>query len=150
MTSWLEASPALQRLAFGSVFMQLVTDQPTGYRRLAAYLPRIELDPENSSDFSYTINRPKPSTTRISDLVINRLSKWTVLQLRTVEVHISTVEGVSPETIVPPGDLFACRLEVDVSTSAQYQGELPHDRLPSLYAELVSLSDEIAAEGDIS
>lgn len=78
MLRWfaLGTCPPVRRLAFGAILLQPVEDRQTGYRQISAYLPSVRLDPEGSSDFSYQINRPRDSTSGISGLRINRLSKW--------------------------------------------------------------------------
>jgi hypothetical protein len=44
---------------------------------------------------------------------------------------------------------FACRLELDINTLPEFQGELERAQLSSLFHELVDLAVEIANQGDI-
>src|SRR6266540_4674835 len=74
---YFKISPQPARLAFGAVLNSTVPDRPTGYRLLAQYLNNVKIDPDNSSDFHYQINRRRVSK-NIAGLLINRLSKWSV------------------------------------------------------------------------
>ncbi len=78
MLRWLDMSPPIQRLAFGAVLLQPVKDRQVGYERISSYLPAIRLDPQGSSDLLYQINRPRDSTSGVTGLRINRLSRWSV------------------------------------------------------------------------
>jgi hypothetical protein len=144
MLRWfaLETCPSLVRLAFGAVLFQPVDDRPTGYRRLAVYLPSVALDPEGASDFFYQINRPRESTS-ITGLRINRLSKW------SVALHGLAAFSVEPATITLSTPLAACRLELDINTAPDLQGELARQQLPHVFRELVALGQQIASEGDV-
>lgn len=145
MLRWfaLETCPSLIRLAFGTVLLQPVEDRPTGYRRLAAYLSSVTLDPEGASDFLYQINRPRESTAGITGLRINRLSKW------SVALHELAAFSFAPATVTMSTPLVACRLELDINTAPDFQGELARPQLPHVFHELVHLGQEIASEGDI-
>ena len=145
MLRWfaLETCPELVRLAFGAVLFQPVDDRSTGYRRLAVYLPSVTLDPEGASDFLYQINRPRESTSGITGLRTNRLSKW------SVALHGLTAFSVEPAAITMSPPLAACRLELDINTTPDFQGELARQQLPRVFHELVHLGQEIASEGDV-
>jgi len=132
MLRWLAGCPPLQRLAFGAVLTRPVDDLLTGYRQISDYLPFVQLDPESSSDFSYQINRPRNSTV-ISGLRINRFSRWSVAR-----VFASTFDTQ-----------IGCRVELDINTAQEFQGELPQEKLPVIIQELVDLGKEIAENGDI-
>ena len=43
----------------------------------------------------------------------------------------------------------AGRAELDMNTSPEYDGLLPHDTLPSLLQELIDLAAELAESGDV-
>lgn len=133
--------PAITRLAFGAVLLRPVSSQVDGYRELARYLPRVEIDAEASSDFLYQINRRRPSRSGIPDLPINRLSKWSVSAMSLVPLN------APPNT--PTIAKHACRLELDVNTGREFERELPHDHMHDVLQELVANADEIGAKGDI-
>jgi hypothetical protein len=133
--------PKFRRLAFGAILSQRVNDLKEGYERLNEYLSAVQLDPGNSSDFFYQINRPRAKSKVLSQVSINRLSKWSVLRL---ESGIISDGQMLPMTKKP---VFACRLELDISTAVDYAREL--EKLEMLYDEFVDLGIEISECGDI-
>lgn len=147
MVRWfdLETCPPVQRLAFGAVLLQPVEDRQAGYRQISPYLPSVQLDPEGSSDFSYRINRPRDSSSGIIGLRINRLSRWSVATWRAAEFSV----GPALVGYFPGEEHYACRLELDINTVPDFQGELHREQLPQIFEELVDVGKEIATEGDI-
>jgi hypothetical protein len=146
MLQWFPHSPRLKRLAFGAVLHILVDSREDGYRTLASYLKSVKLDPIRSSDLSYQINRPrKSSTIDIPNFTINRLTRWSVASSAPMQVEF-TPEGVSTIT---GKEVYSCRLELDINTSAKFEDELPKEKMPALFNELVDLGMEIVREGDI-
>jgi hypothetical protein len=145
MLRWLEMSPPIQRIAFGAVLFLPVESRQAGYRQLTAYLPGVRLDPDGSSDFLYQINRPRDSRCGIPGLRLNRLSKWSVAYW--AKVGLSVGPGVLGYSEGPPE--HSCRLELDINTVPDFQGELPQGQLPQLYQELVDLGSKIVEQGDI-
>jgi hypothetical protein len=140
---WLkEMCPLVSRIAFGAVLLQPVDTHEQGYELLKHYLPRLEIDPKGSFDFLYQINRPRVSKSGISDLRINRLSKWAVVG---IQAHFLTA---GKSMIMDMGG-FATRLELDFSTHQSFEGDLPVDRVPSIFDELVTLGEEVASLGDV-
>ena len=146
MIRWFQsdASPSVQRLAFGSTLIQPVDNQQIGYQQIAAYLPHFSLNLEGASDFFFQINRPRTSTSGISDLRINRLSKWSVPIWAMTEIPATPEMGFR---VRQRGAL--CRLELDINTAPDFPGDLPQERLSQIFEELASLGQEIAREGDI-
>lgn len=146
MNRWLSSGtcPTLARLAFGAVLFFPVESRVAGYQQLAAYLPFVQLDPFNSSDFLYQINRPR---TAESGLTLNRLSRWSVAVRR--ELGIAILGPSQPPHTVMAGEAHACRLQLDVNTDQRRSDPLPHDSLVQLLEELVRLAKEIVSKGDI-
>lgn len=145
MHRWLTDSiPNLQRLAFGAVLLLPVADRAAGYARLSSYLPGVAIDPINSRDFLYQINRRRGSNAGIPDLRINRLSKWSVLAVATavVEVGPALRQFTTPEH-------YACGLELDINTVPEYPDVISRDELDAVFQELVELGTEIVTEGDV-
>jgi hypothetical protein len=135
----LEDCPDLVRLAVGSVLLDPVESREVGYRQLGRFLPAIQLD-ENSSDFSYQINRPRSSAI-IGDLKVNRVSKWSVGKFQAF---------VASDTGITFADKsFACRLETDVNSDPEYGRLLPKAELPTVFREFIGLTSELAERGDI-
>jgi len=146
MSRWFKISPPLRRLAFGSVLVLPVDSRESGYELLGNYLPNVKLDPIGMSDFLYQINRPRKSQTQIADLMINRLTKWSVLRRGLARFDLLPDARVS---LFPSSETFSCRLELDINTSAEYKEDLPSDRLSNIFNELVDLAKEITLNGDI-
>lgn len=140
----LPSFPLLGRLAFGSILIQPVSNKKEGYDRLAKFL-HFPIDSENSSDFFYQINRPRLSDIITPNIRINRLTKWSVAALQMVALQIK------PElkTFSPTNLRHALRLEVDISTSQNFTGSLPKDKLIILFQQLVDYGVEISEKGDI-
>ena len=148
MQKWLQdESPQLGRLAFGAVLFLPVENHQAGYERLSAYLPNIKLDSEASSDFLYQINRPRNSNIDIPGLRVNRLSKWSIFSfVRTLmESNIRTSRS---EQLSHPG-AFACRLELDINTTADFNNMLPREKLLTIFKELIEFGKEIIERGDV-
>lgn len=144
MKRWLTTCPPIQRLAFGAVLTQPVDDRKSGYRLIGAYLP-FPLDAENSSDFNYQINRPRVSVS-VPGLNINRLQRWSVALTQKMQMTVSLPGKAS---WLPVGEQHACRLELDINTSQQFEGEFSCDQLPAVLDELIQLGREIAEKGDV-
>ena len=146
MLSWLAPSvcPPLQRLAFGAILLQPVESHEAGYRRISDYLPDIKIDP-SSRDFDYRINRQRDSLCEIKGLKVNRLNNWSVLRGAKYQYGL----GVKPFRREVGPEHFACRLELDISSPAEFP-ELPPKPLGTLFQEFVGLGKEIASKGDIS
>lgn len=147
MLRWfeLDTCPPLSRLAFGAVLLSPVDTKQLGYQQLDSFLPSVELDTEGISDFLYQINRPRDTITQIEGLQINRLSKWNVATLR----QVNFIVGQTTVRTSPRQEVFACRLELDINTHQDFNGELLPEQLPEVFNELVNLGREITREGDI-
>ena len=146
MSRWFKINPPLRRLAFGAILSLPVDDRKSGYELIANYLPNVKLDPIGSSDFLYQINRTRNSRLGISELEINRLSKWSVAKRGLVRFALSPDAHVSS---FPSSETFSCRLELDINTSGEYKNEIPSGKLVDVFHELVDLAKEIAVKGDI-
>ncbi len=146
ISRWFSLSPPLERLAFGAIAILPVPDQAHGYMRLSGYLPSVQLEPEGSSDFSYQINRPRLSRCGISGLSINRLSKWTVARTELQSLTLGPREGL--RVIGRAERAFACRVELDMNTSPEFEGVLSPDHSVRVFDELIQLGREILQDGD--
>lgn len=143
-SQWLERSPLLQRLAFGAVLDIPTDSRPAGYRQLAQYLPSVQIDPEDSSDFLYQINRRRVSRI-MPELSVNRLSKWSVATAKFLQVAVGDVPG---RIEIPSEEYTLVRAELDINTAHEYRGTLPARLLPDLFEELIELGKEISTKGD--
>lgn len=140
----LEPFPVLQRLAFGAILFQPVNDRKEGYSKLPTYL-KVPIDPEKSSDFFYQINRPRSSTIIPGEIILNRLSKWSVAAYEFVAVQIKPDLKAMPVASMR----HAIRLESDINTSQDRRTPLNKDDLPAIFDELVDYALEISEKGDI-
>lgn len=147
MNRWLEIAPLLQRIAFGVTLRLPVEGRAEGYRVLSNYLPSVRLDAEGSTEFLYQINRPRSSNTGVEGLKINRLSKWMVEV--TQQATYTVIPGALPSRLDEVEKDFYAKLEIDVNTSPDFNGDLPADQLHRIYDELVIFAKEMAHEGDI-
>lgn len=145
--SWFKITPPIRRLAFGTILVLPVDSRQAGYKILGKYLPNVKIDPVGTSDFLYQINRPRNSELQIPELQINRLTKWSVLKRGTFGFELSPSTPVA--ALLPSSETLACRLELDINTSPEYNGDLPTDKLTAIFNELVDLTKEIALKGDI-
>lgn len=147
VNNWLnlESCPEMRRIAFGAVLLYPVENKVIGYRQLAPYLQYVNLDPDNSSDFLYHINRPRQATSGVANLIINRLSKWSVAQIAMAGFVVEPTQIFQEIT----RGYVACRLELDISTNAERREPLPRFELPQIFTELVNLGREIVVEGDV-
>ncbi len=88
----------------------------------------------------------RDSSSGIADLKINRLTKWSVAGHVSAQVELSA-QHVRYSRDEEPA--FACRLELDINTSPELQGDLPKEKLPVILREMVNLGPEITKQGDI-
>ena len=136
-------SVGYDRIAQGALLHAPAESREDGYRILDGLLPSVNLDP-GSQDFTYTINRPRDSKV-VSDLRINRLSKWLCAMW-----HQSVASGGTVNPIGNP--IFTCTLETDISTahtaSEKVRG-LSVDELCALWQEFARLNVELAEKGDV-
>ena len=95
MSRWLEfdTGPSLRRLAFGAVLLHPAENRVEGYRKIQPYLQHVTMQPEESSDFLYQINRPREAEVAISGLQINRVSKWSVGRMQLITVDAAGIQS---------------------------------------------------------
>jgi hypothetical protein len=147
MAKWLAIAPAGNRIAFGATFFQSVVDRVAGYKLLAAYLPRIEIDPDHSSEFLYRINRHFKAA-NFGDIHVNRLATWGVRVFQPMMFQME-LGPAAQGNIAAVGDAqHSLRLELDINTDATRKDVLPQAQFPALFAELVKLGKEFVAKGD--
>lgn len=145
---WLPIAPDLRRIAFGAVVLQDVTDRVAGYELADRYLHAVDIDPEGSSEFSYSINRAR-TVSEFDELRINRLSRWSVARFQPMTAMV--VGGQQgPQTSTVFGDAVnAVRVELDINTDADRTIPLPKQHFTSMFVRLVQFGTEILEKGDI-
>lgn len=137
------SAPEINRIALGTTVLQPGENKESCYKILSEYLPHVEIDIENSTDFLYQINRPINSLLE-SGLVINRLTKWSAARFAGFGIMIGDRSEIVPDA----KERFACRLEIDVNTSQYHTEILSKNNLPDIIHELNELCVRIMAEGD--
>ncbi len=135
MTNWNNPQQT-QRIAFGAIANKLFNTKEESYEWITQFLP-FNIDKE-SSDFFYQINRPIKSSI-ISNLTINRLSKWSVETLITLAVDTFTPIRYPPQ--------FSVRLELDISTDLDSSVQFSSENLPQIFDELVQIGKQMVLEG---
>jgi len=143
--AWSANASGLQRMAFGAVLLWPTEDRLGGYQAVQSMLPAVQIDVENSADFFYQINRPRPTKTGIDGLILNRLCKWSVLRVFGGRYRLD-----SDKSLISTGmtERFAVRLELDMNTSPDVLDVLPVDRQADIFDELIGLGLEISSNGD--
>ncbi len=144
---WVKNCPPSQRIAFGAIITLPVRDKEDGYITLQEFLPSLKLDPKNSADLSYMINRPRTSKTGIPGLLINRLTRWTVIRLNSMQLQFLAPTG---QIALSAGgtDICGCRAEIDVNTPPDYVDLFNAEQAVKIFNELTALAAEIAEQGD--
>jgi hypothetical protein len=103
-------------------------------------------DTPDATDFQYQVNRPRPSRAGLEGVYVNRLSKWSVgaYQLLTVTVGAHVPNPHSRATPLH----FHLRLELDISTSADFQGLIPQERVENAIDDLFDGAIEVCERGN--
>jgi hypothetical protein len=143
MYRWLKLCPELKRLAFGATLVLAVDTPHEANQQISLFLPFDISHEKGKSDLIYRINRPKKSKTGVPDLRIERLRTWS-----TAAFQMLTLTGGQPTRT----DYMAnsCRLELDLSTAADFPRSLPRSKVTPIFKEMVNLGCEIAEKGDLT
>jgi len=142
----LPGGPEVKRIAIGAQLFNPVSSRAQGYQKLQEYLQEsVKIDIENSFDFSYSINRPRKTEFINKELIINRLTKWSVtrvqMQLQNTGVKDPLSSVVSEE--------FVVSLELDINTYEEYRGNFSLEEQKLMSQQLFALGKEISEKGDI-
>ena len=144
MLAWLDAThPLANRMAYGAQLSLGGGSRSDALTVLARLLATVEVDPQNTWDFEYTVNRRRDSEA-IAGLMINRLAKWSLGQeiLGSIELPVS---GGQPRLNTTTA--YLPMLMLDVNSMPEFPG--PLDRPGELLMEFASLGTEIASQGDV-
>lgn len=144
ITKWLGKCPATNRLAFGAHLGKITNNIHMGYEEIQQYLPSVKLDPQNTTNFRYQINRPRKSNID-SNIMINRMNKWSVELISTGGVTIGPM-GSKISTGVQ--NIPVCMLELDINTAPRGNG-IAKNKVRKVFQELVEYGHEISSKGDI-
>lgn len=132
----------IKRIALGVILHIPVQDRIEGYSELIRYVSDVKINPENSSDFLYQINKRRKSE-NFADLFINRLTHWSVA-IGTL-TKINFLAPIDNNLIIE--EHFYTRLEMDINTAQEYSGGFSKAQTIPLFLELTQLSAEIAEKG---
>jgi hypothetical protein len=140
--SWLENSPIpIVRIAFGGVAFIPVANKREGYEALDEFLPNVTLDAEASRDFQYRINRPRLARIEEEDIIINRLTTWSVRR-----TEIRTGDAVS----APYVQVERASCELDINSTGERVGPLTKQQVMKLSSTLVDFGLELLEQGDVA
>ena len=141
---WLGKCPSTNRLAFGADLGKVTNDIHTGCEEIQKYLHSIKLDPKNTTDFLYQINRPRKSKVD-SNIIINRMNTWSVVSVSTGGVTINpTTSKISANV----QNMYVCRLELDINTALS-DNNIAKNKVYKVFQELVECGQEISDKGDV-
>lgn len=140
---------ATPRLALGVTALHVTADRDASYSELKSILSTISPNLDGSSDFLYQINRPRGSLV-VPGVAINRLARWGAVVMAGVTVLPNivpqAVAGVISQIQTPMAN--ATRLELDLSTSAERESELPLESRVRLLREMADLAMQVIKHGD--
>jgi hypothetical protein len=131
--------PDTSRIALGLVLSSPTTDRASGYRELAEFIEGVPTNPD-ASDFMYQVNIPRISHVNVAGLKVNRLSKWGVTLIRQ---FVLTALAARTTQLVNP-DRHSLRLELDISTNADFEGLLPPTEMTAIIDDLFEGAREVS------
>ncbi|MDB6154768.1 MAG: hypothetical protein JWL90_3221 [Chthoniobacteraceae bacterium] len=138
----LEQLPSINRVAVGYIRLLPTESRETGYRVLSKLLPAVNLDPSESSDFMFRINRPRSLDFGERSVKINRLCTWSCLLVSV------TVNGLGVATTLPPR--LSARLESDINTVPEFDFQtLNLQEKLAVFSCIFAFSRELPTTGDI-
>lgn len=141
----LDNCPTAQRIAFGCNCFIPTETRISGYELLDSYLPKVEVDSVNSSDFLYQINRRRQSKI-VSNLSINRLTQWHVAQYGSAIIS----QAHNGQQLIDLNEKeYSVNLELDINSQQDNMSELNRDTQIKLLEELIIFAEEISLNGDI-
>ena len=144
--SWQVPRQSIHRLAYGVVLMLPCDGLSAANKTLSRLLPSVDIDPENTRDFMYRINRRCLSRALAGRGEINRLSAWSVIEIARVDIDISLESSPAVRNAL---EGTACRLELDVNSVPELGSHISSEEAVLLTEELFALASELAANGDI-
>ena len=142
---WLRAQPSsFRRIALGVTARIPTVSLAAGYEKLAEFLRDSVNISTNSSDFFYQINRPRDSKAK-PGIKLNRLSRWSVQRTQYAAFTMHLAQPTASTILGDPS--YACRVELDLNTTADNAGDLA---AIDLLTELKELAAELLEGGDVA
>jgi hypothetical protein len=139
--------PSATRIALGLVVVSPTTDRETGYRELAQFIDGVPNTPD-ARDFQYQVNRPRESRAGVDGLQVNRLSKWSVGWGQLVGFRFDGPPSQNNANITLGTSASHLRLELDINTSADFQGCIPRNAIQNVLNDLLAGANEIIEHGN--
>jgi hypothetical protein len=130
-------------MAVGAVLLAPQPNLEDAYKSLLGMVESVEGNPAKMRDLVFRVNWPVNSTS-VNGLMINRLTTWTVIQIR-YQVQVGNANVLLDAT---PLSHFV-RLEIDHNTDAQRTQPFDQNRLVPIYGELANLALENAEKGEL-
>ena len=146
MKKWSSTCPPAHRIAYGAVLLLSRTSLPEAYSTLNDLLSDVNIDPMNTQDFTYRINRRRTSERLGTSIQINRLSTWSVVEIARINIDVSSGKTL---TVGDVANGKLCRLELDINTAPEYQEPISSEDAVILTEELFDFAAEIASKGDV-
>ena len=141
------AAYAAPRLALGVTALHPAPDRDSSYSELRSILSTISPNLDGSSDFLYQINRPRESSAA-PGVTINRLARWGSVVMAGITVQSFVPQASGSVTQVQTPTAHATRIELDLSTSAERESELPLESRVPLLREMATLAMQVIEQGD--
>jgi len=135
---------SISRVAFGVILLANVSDRVEGYKMLASLLPSVKVDPINTEEMVWQINRPRGSAV-LNTMKINRISKWRVLSAQRMLFQLSPQASVAATT---SPIISAVKADLETNTPVS-EAALPKDRLKDILEELWFAAEELSVKGDV-
>lgn len=137
LTEWITTvATNVIRVAHGFVLIKENSDNDPSYKSIQELLPIVSFDLDNWSDFEFRVNNKKDSKV-LAGTQLNAISKWNPIKLVRFELNSASVQS----------EIYATRLELDLSSGAQNTNSFSPDLILKLSDELLEVSDRYVSEG---
>lgn len=139
-----ETRPTVVRAAFGTVLMFKTENRNAAYEHLKGLLRSLDVQPEKMRDLLYRVNWRRTSSVQ-QGLIINRLTTWSAVRIvrKLIQIGDEIATGSGGD------EIHAVRLEMDHNTDDANRTPFDPQKVIPIYAELVELARENAAEGEM-
>lgn len=151
---WLPECPSVNRMAYACILLHPSDNLEAAHKLLKSLLPIVSIGDGNFSDFSFRINRPRAKNFGNEEVIFNRLSSWSVMNLISgnfrIPSEIRETEQIPNIPIHQIESQSCIRLESDINTTHNRTESFSENELPHIFETLVQYSNEIASDGDIA
>jgi hypothetical protein len=135
----------INRIAFAGVALFKSEDLRDAYKTLLSLLQSVNGDPNRMRELMFRVNWPK-SSRNVNGLILNRITNWSVLQIR-----LQLVMQTGQQTVINEAALSTViRMEFDHNTDADRTDAFDPKVLIPIYEELTALALENAEKGEVT